>query len=184
MKKLLVITILVLAVGSIVAVNWLRQPNEGVIQSKSNIDVLSATKTNVDFQSNLFSTAIDSSLRIKSSNEDSSGPIFNQYLLTSKNDGEDSQIAITVADMDTDINEVSPAKFRLLDVDQYQQSSVTFAPEGSLVFIKNSSSIYEIAIIMNNGDYYSAVVGSGTAANKESIDELIYDVVTNWEWKN
>ena len=184
MKKLFVITILVLAVGSIATVNWIRQPNDGSIESKPNIEVLSATKTNVDFQSMLFSTTINSSLRVKSSNEDSSGPIFNQYLLTSKNDGDDSQIAITIANMDSEINEVSPAKFRLLDVNQYQQSSVAFAPEGSLVFIKNSSSNYEIAIIMSNSDYYSAVVGSGTAANKERIDELIYDLIKNWEWKN
>jgi hypothetical protein len=184
MKKLFFITILVLAIGSIVTINWLRQPNKGSIESKSNNEVLSATKTNVDFQSKLFSTAINSSLRVKTSNENNSGPIFSQYLLASKNNGDDSQIAITVAEKDSEIDEVSPAKFRLLDANQYQQSTTAFAPADSLVFIKNSSSSYEIAIIWSNSNNYSAVVGSGTTAHKEQIDELVADIVTNWKWKN
>lgn len=184
MKKYSVIGVFVIIIGLVAVFYWLNQPNNGNVSRKLNNDVLSASKSTLNLQTNRFSTVYDNTLLIKSSNENNDGPIFSQHLLSSKIDGDDSQVGITVADMDGDINEVSPAKFRLLDPGQYQQSSLPFAPVGSLIFIKNTVTKYEITVIWGNENYYSAVVGSGTSTNKENIQELVSDVVSNWQWKN
>jgi len=186
MKKYLLVGFPILILGSVAFLNWLNQPNNGSVQPVLNSDVLSASKSTTELQTNYYTTSYDSTLRIKTSTENDSdkGSIYSQLLLSSKNGSNDSQIAVTIAEKENTINDVSPAKFRLLEDNQYKLSSVSFAPADSLVFIKSSDLSYEIAVIWQGNSYYSAVVGSGTSADKERIDELVADVVSNWQWKN
>lgn len=182
MKKVLVIGA-VLFVGLFAFFfKWLNQPNSGNVTFAPSNDVLSATKATVSLQGRLFSTNYDNSLRIKTSTEDESGPIYAQYMLGSKDEKNNAQIGITVADKESSVDDTSPAKLRLLDDSGYVQSTVQFTPEESRVFIRNSESGYEIAVIWQGEKYYSAVVGSGPAAERQQINEQVSDVVSNWTW--
>lgn len=184
MKKYYLIAVVLVAAGLVSILSWMNQSNSGDIYSSPNNDVLSASKTTTSLQSDLFSTYYDSSLRIKTSTNDGSGPIYTQILLASKDDEEDTQIGITVAASDGGVEEASPAKLRLLQSDQYQKMIIPFAPDGSLVFTKNSDSNYEIAVIWQADEHYAAVVGSGTNADRLTIYEQVSDVVSNWQWRN
>lgn len=163
---------------------WANQPNEGSFDTNSTKDVLSASKTTEQLQTTLFNTLFDSELRLKTSNQDSNGPIFMQYLLSSKNTRDSNQIGITIGQGEASVEDTAPAKYRLLESSQYQTPSLSFAPVNSLTFSKSSETGYEIAIIWQNKGLYSAVVGSGTLADRTSINEQISDVISNWQWTN
>jgi hypothetical protein len=182
MKKYLFISTVVIGLLILVFFSWANKSNSGTIEYTDNNDVLSATKSTTELKTTLFTTLHDTSLKLNNTDENANGPIYNQLLLINKNTKKGTQIGITIANLDGALDESSPVKFRSLTDKGYVRSEVSFAPDNAIVFVKSSEADYELAIIWSNEDKYSAVVGSGTLAYKNQIDEYVNDIVTNWQW--
>lgn len=183
MRKLVYSSIISLfIISGILFVKWMQKPSTGTISNDYSKDVLSASKSTKVLITKQFSTKFDSTLEIKTENLSKEDSGYSQHLLSSKSPNDASQVAITVGRIETSLSEISPIKFRDLETIAYSRTTIAFAPQQSIVFTRNDSNGYEIAVFWQNDNSYSAVVGSGVVANKQSINERVSDVVTNWQW--
>lgn len=171
-------------VGSFGFIQWMRQPAHGSITKEDHAtEVMGLSKEQEEFSTRLFTTRIDSSLKVKNKNEVPSSAILGQYLLTNKDAYESDQLAITVGvAKENDVLEISPVQFRRTQPNEYSEDpGSSDYPPGSIVFTKKTG--YERSVFWTSDGKYVGVVVSGGIQKKADLEESLRILLANWQWK-
>lgn len=174
--------VVVIIIGGFALAYWASRPvsteSSSTIQ-KDRTDVLGATNSVATFNSPYFSTQIPENMLLKTSNENSKGPIYANYLFTNVKTSLSDQIAITVGAMGLNsLTETSGVKQRLNEPETYQKVTIENAPQGAVSFKKTEG--YETAVFWKQGAKYFAVVVSGPPQRVAELDQMLQTVLTNW----
>jgi len=183
-RYLLILAVIVIAGGTVIYVNWSKQPAVGKITSRVPIDtnVKGSTTTLEDLTTSLFSTRVHSNLQLKVKNEVPSPSIIGQYLLLDKEGIVGDQLAITVGVIkNNSIEDVSPVQLRRSYSQDYEEVSPDAGfPKGSLSFVKKFG--YEKATFWVEDGRYVGVVASGNVNYKAQLENSLAVIVNNWQW--
>lgn len=185
MKRLLLWggTLLLFAGAGVWLVSWWNEPvqNNHFSVKTSETNVLGNETTLVTWQTNFFVTQIPSTFRILNSSEIKQGNVEGQYLLSSRSLNNTDQGGVTIGTLNGySLHELPAVRLREEQPDMYVSSTVSFAPEGSIVF--SSKKDYETAVFWQSGDTYAAVVFSGISTHKADLDQALEAVITHWKF--
>lgn len=178
-----------IAVGGLVGLYiWSQQPVVATIRqapSPSGGSVQSANVTVEDeglkeLTTVYFSTSIPASLYVLKSSETPQSPIKATYNLRSRV-SRTADVSIMIGSKQGSLDEVSAAKLRQTQPENYQVAVVPNAPVGSIAFTKTTG--YETAVFWPEGQLYVSIVGSGQIQDREKIEASLQHIMATWHFK-
>lgn len=184
---------ILLAVGAVLAllvvifVIWANQPTSSRPSVSTVQGVNEVVEKNKTLTSKYYSVSIPDSFNVKTKQEQDKGPIRSQTMLANANTQFETpladQMGITVGDLPSDgLAGLSDVKFRTLTSSGYSAKTFEGSPPGAVVFSKGGST-YEIAAFWPHNGRYAAVAVSGTADRTATLDKLLRQALTSWQWR-